>query len=286
MHFNQLLEIAGIDPAGTLVMRHRPKEKELRPIIARIAQEQPHLFNAFQAIQGEQVSKSVRKAHYIAPFFAMGGDSAVFVGLYEMKGYATRTRKQLSASPDVQALIELGMWEPQRSVTHWHDLALTDHLAPFRFSLTIRWPGATVGWVRWANRNVFEILPLPVAEDIRTDMPDWDKLDLSWGELKNLPPSWRARLAEWRGIYFIFDTATKQAYVGAAYGKDNLLGRWLNYAKRGHGGNKLLRGREPNNFRFSILQRVSPDMEPGEVQDLEASWKRRLHTREYGLNEN
>lgn len=286
MHFNQFLEIVSIDPAGTLVMRHRPKEKELRPIIARIAQEQSHLFNAFQAIQGERVSKSMRKARYIAPFIAMGGDSAIFVGLYAMNGYATKTRKQLLASADVRALIDLGMREPHRQVTHWHDLVRTDHLAPFRFSLTIRWPGATVAWVRWAHRNVFEILPLPVAEDIRADMPDWDELDLSWGELKNLPPSWGARLAEWRGIYRIFDTTTKQAYVGAAYGKNNLLGRWLNYAKRGHGGNKLLRGRDPSKFRFTILQRVSPDMEASDVQDLEASWKRRLHTREYGLNEN
>lgn len=175
---------------------------------------------------------------------------------------------------------------PSRPIYHWHDLELTEDLVPFRFSLSVQWLGATVGWVRWADRNVFEILPLPVAEPIRTDMPNWDKLDLTWGELKNLPHSWQARLREWGSIYCIFDTAIKQIYVGAAYGRDNLLGRWLNYAKRGHGGNKLLRERDPKHFRFSILQLVSPTAEPSEVQKLEASWKRRLHTREYGLNEN
>ena len=74
--------------------------------------------------------------------------------------------------------------------------------------------------------------------------------------------------------------------MGAAYGKDNILGRWLGYAKTGHGGNKLLRPRQPDGFRFSILQRVSPDMEPNEVMRLESSWKTRLHTREFGLNDN
>jgi len=40
-------------------------------------------------------------------------------------------------------------------------------------------------------------------------------------------------------------------------------------------------------FIFTILQRVSPDMEPDDVIRLESSWKQRLHTRQpYGLNDN
>ncbi len=38
-------------------------------------------------------------------------------------------------------------------------------------------------------------------------------------------------------------------------------------------------------FAFSILQRVSPEMDPADVIALEGSWKERLHTREHGLNE-
>jgi hypothetical protein len=64
-------------------------------------------------------------------------------------------------------------------------------------------------------------------------------------------------------------------------------GRWLNYAKTGDGGNKLLRLRKPDNLHFSILQRVSPDMVPEDVIRLESTWKDRLHTRgEFGLNVN
>lgn len=67
----------------------------------------------------------------------------------------------------------------------------------------------------------------------------------------------------------------------------NLLGRWRNYAASGHGGNRLLRQRDPANFRFSILQRVSPDMDPADIVRLEATWKARLHTRApAGLNDN
>jgi hypothetical protein len=102
-----------------------------------------------------------------------------------------------------------------------------------------------------------------------------------------LSPSWRSKLAEWRAIYYIFDVSDGKSYVGSAYGIDNLLGRWLRYAATGHVGNSLLKQRDHRNFQFSILQRLSPDMNADEVANLETSWKIRLHTRSPdGLNEN
>jgi hypothetical protein len=77
-----------------------------------------------------------------------------------------------------------------------------------------------------------------------------------------------------------------EGYVGAAYGKENILGRWLNYSASGHGCNKKLKARRPENFRFTILQRRSPDMEQNEVCQLEANWKDRLHICEWGFNYN
>jgi hypothetical protein len=117
-------------------------------------------------------------------------------------------------------------------------------------------------------------------------MPSWDKLIVTREELQALLPSWRASLSHWRGIYFIFDVSDGKGYVGSAYGSENLLSRWQYYALTGHGGNKGLRDRAPENLRFSILQRVSPDLAPEDVIQLEASWKERLHTRAFGLNEN
>lgn len=65
------------------------------------------------------------------------------------------------------------------------------------------------------------------------------------------------------------------------------LGRWFNYTASERGGNRLLEHRDPRNFRFSILQRVSPDMEADHVIRIESLWKQRLHTRKpYGLNGN
>ena len=77
-------------------------------------------------------------------------------------------------------------------------------------------------------------------------------------------------------------------YVGKADGEDNLLGRWRAYGATGHGGNARLRGRDPASFRFTILELVSPTAAPDVTMALEASWKRRLHTRDsrFGLNAN
>jgi hypothetical protein len=94
-------------------------------------------------------------------------------------------------------------------------------------------------------------------------------------------------LAEWRGVYLIFDEQDGRSYVGSAYGRDNLLGRWLTYARDGHGGNRELRERDPLGFRFTILERLAPDLPADEVIARENSWKARLHTRApFGLNAN
>ena len=118
-------------------------------------------------------------------------------------------------------------------------------------------------------------------------MPGWDELVLKWDELRILPKHWQAVLSQWRGIYYIFDTSDGKGYVGSAYGDKNLLGRWLNYSASGHGGNALLRKCDPQHFQFSILERVSPDMDANDVIQREVSWKHRLHTHSpLGLNDN
>lgn len=109
-------------------------------------------------------------------------------------------------------------------------------------------------------------------------MPHWRDLLVKWQEISMLPLSWRVALSHWRGIYFIYDHSDGKGYVGSAYGQDNLIGRWDYYAQSGHGGNAALLGRNPQNFTFSILERVAPGADVAEVVAIENSWKKRLHT--------
>jgi hypothetical protein len=135
--------------------------------------------------------------------------------------------------------------------------------------------------------NKFPIHAVLEESVLNEAMPEWNKCILSWAKLSILPVSWCDKLRGWRGIYYIYDRTDRMGYVGAAYGEDNILGRWEHYAESGHGGNALLRNRSPENFNFSILELVSPNMEPDAGIKLETTWKDRLHTRPpFGLNDN
>ncbi len=89
-------------------------------------------------------------------------------------------------------------------------------------------------------------------------------------------------------MYFIFDEADGKGYVGSAYGGDNSAWALAKLCRpQGTAGTACFRQRDPKSLRFTILQRVSPDMERDDVIRLEATWKDRLHTRKpHGLNEN
>ncbi len=234
------------------------------------------------------------RAGYVASFIGHEAGKALFVGLYKVGKNTPLSFKEywnIPAYKEMKALYGLQGFCPEtdgREVCLWFDLDMVDSMNEWKGRLVVNWPGLERSWYRWADRNeemnVFCIHP---ESQLIQRMPEWDDLDLSWHQLSALPRLWQASLSQWRGIYYIFDGSDQKGYVGSAYGADNLLGRWKNYAKSGHGGNKLLKQRDPKNFRFTILQRVSPDMGVEDVVLLEARWKKRLHTyAPSGLNDN
>jgi hypothetical protein len=293
MNLKDLLLGNNIDPQHVLVLRHRPREPELNKVLPWLAAESPDVFNAYQQTQTRQVERVMKRATYVAAFIGHEPGKALFVGLYSVKGWEPITPKEywrIPANVELKSFGHRGFTgESSRSSILWFDLVLTDFHAHWKGKLIVRWPPLDRNWYRWAHKPNNEMPVLAILEESALDaaMPEWDAIDLTWDELRVLPTQWKSRLSEWRGIYYIFDTSDGKGYVGSAYGESNLLGRWLNYADRGHGGNRLLQQRDPRGFRFTILQRVSPDMEAHDVIRLESSWKQRLHTHKpYGLNDN
>jgi hypothetical protein len=291
MTLNDLLRTRGIDPATVMVMRHRPSEPELNKVLPWLAAEQPDVFNAYQQTQTERVEKAMLATSYVAAFIGRESAKAIFVGLYRIGATTPLTREQFWAKPANSELRKFGMRgfaqnDPRYTVL-WFDLELTDFYAHWKGKLVVGWPPPERSWWRRAHKNEMPVVAIFERSVFDAAMPPWEELSLSWDDLGVLPSAWKAKLLEWRAIYHIFDTAIGKGYVGSAYGESNLLGRWLNYSVRGHGGNVLLRDRDPKHFRFSILQRVSPDMEAADVIRLESSWKLRLQTRHpFGLNDN
>jgi hypothetical protein len=188
-------------------------------------------------------------AGYVAAFIGREPGKALFVRLCSVKGWKPITQKEYWRIPANVALKTLGAKgftaEEQRSSILWFDLVLTDFYAHWKGKLIVRWPPLDKNWHRWAHKPKNEMPVLAVIDESALDasMPEWDAIDLSWEELGVLPSRWKSKLSEWRGIYYIFDISDGKGYVGSAYGESNLLGRWLSYAARGHGGNRLLRQR-------------------------------------------
>lgn len=295
MELNDLLTKQGLDPKTVLVMRHRPREPELHKVLPWLAAERPDTYNAYQQTQSPKAEKAMQKANYVASFIGHEAGKALFVGIYRRGASRPLTLDeywQVDAYIEMRDKYGLGGFDvesvhkQQRASLLWFDLELTENYIDWKGRLVIEWPPPERSWWRWAGRNTMPVHAIHERSILVREMPSWDQLLLTWHELQDLPSTWKAALRQWRGIYYIFDQSDEKGYIGSAYGSENLLGRWQDYAKRGHGGNKRLRERKPDNFRFSILQRVSPDLDAADVIQLEATWKDRLHTREYGLNEN
>lgn len=294
MNFNGLLTNEGLDPKQVLVFRHRPHEPQLNRVLPWLAAEKPDIFNAYQQTQPprlEAVMKKMSGTGYVASFIGQTPGKAVFAGLYAIGKSKALNFQQYWRIPAHEELRTLGMTgftqDPSRQSTLWFDLSLSGIYGHWKGRLVIKWPPPERSWWRRAHHNDMPILAILEDSALDKQMPTWDAIDLSWPELLILPTSWKSALSQWRAIYYIFDSSDGKGYVGSASGQNNLLGRWQNYAVQSDGGNRLLRKRDPRNFHFSILQRLSPDMERRDVVQIENSWKVRLHTRDpYGLNDN
>ena len=288
LDFNSLLTQVDVDPQHTLAVRHFPSEDALRQVLPWLVAERPELWLAYQQIQWASLEKAMAKAQYIASFIGQDPGRATFAGLYRIGKHRVLDHAGYYAFPGNAELLFLGMAgrRPDMGDCLAFELEPLDHWQDWIGHLTIRWPKPFQNWWRWAGRGSFPVETIEPESRFVCAMPEWQDIVLTHAELRSLPASWKAALAQWRGVYFIYDGGRRSGYVGSAYGASNILGRWQDYARSSHGGNRELRDSKPEDLRFSILQRTSPDLEPDGIIQLEASWKKRLHTREFGLNRN
>jgi len=162
--------------------------------------------------------------------------------------------------------------------------------------LVVGWGKDGINWHKYLkNLPVLELLPdgrkLPVFED-------YLEFRLSHQDLKELfahPDAhrdWRSALESVAGVYLILAEKTGDMYVGSAYGAAGIWGRWEQYAKTGHGGNKYLIDLlnsdpdYPGRFWFSLLQILPKSFTMTEVIKREELYKRKLGTRAHELHLN
>jgi len=287
LDFNAMLTTAGFQLNRTVVVRHRPTERKLQAVLPWLVADRPDLFQVYQSFQEGRAAACLMRRAQVISFLGLEPGRAVFAGASQI-GDATPVSEEIFQGTSGQAeLFELGQSRSTGSsgITRF-DLRPIPGWDRWVGRLVIDWPGKELSWFRLAEKNAFLITAITEENRFVQTMPNWTDLNLTWAQLQVLPRSWRARLAEWRGVYLIFDTDRGAGYVGSAAGAENILGRWANYGRTGHGGNVQLRSSRPESLRFSILQLTSPDLAMADVIAIESSWKARLHTREFGLNSN
>ncbi|WP_165905272.1 GIY-YIG nuclease family protein [Rhodovulum euryhalinum] len=284
--------MAGLDPSDVSVILHTTNLRPLRRMLQYLAAERRDLFDAYQAVHSDQATSTLRGRELVATFLPFEEGRLLFEGVYGIAAAEERPTAEIYANPAYRELEEVfGATDtgPDRNVAlrdrqvHF-TLEPRDELADLRGRIVIPVPvGRT--YVRIATRLEAHVLTILETPAFVPPPPAWDEFVIAGGLMRSLPRDWSERLRQWRGVYLIVDETDGARYVGSAYGADNLLGRWSDHVRGERGVTVELAARDPANFRFSILQLVSPTETAESVIALENNWKLRLHTRDHGLNQ-
>ena len=276
--FYNLLNLYDINPKDVKLVRHGNAEID---ILDSFRNNRKY----FEAYQSFQLFNKFGKAKHIAVFAPGRSTTAVFLGVYNIKTIIHN--KDLTKK--LHSIIDKYQFNDNwHIVAAWYDLELNQTFEDLSERLIIDWGKSTVSWVQSKDKNILEIKG---ANSIG-EFVSYDEIQINYNQLQNLSKdvitngTWINALSAVNGIYLIKDTSIGKLYVGSAYGDNGIYGRWMSYAKNGHGGNVKLKKLNPNNFEFSILEIATKTASADEVIHRESRWKKKLGTREFGLNLN
>jgi hypothetical protein len=200
-------------------------------------------------------------------------NDTVFIGLYEVWGRSTCLPGTLDPYNGTD-----------NAGLHLYDLERDSRFEGYCGRLVIDWGQGTRSWCQRADRQDKPILA--IRDRVHEPFPPAGEFVADIDSIPGLPPAWREQLQNTKGIYLLVDKEDGKAYVGSAKGGDSFWGRWTAYARNQHGGNVGMRARRGRSYQVCILQVVDTDQSDLAIEELEARWKRKLLTREHGLNLN
>src|SRR5690606_31993547 len=112
-----------------------------------------------------------------------------------------------------------------------------------------------------------------IAEQSEPRFPGFRSFTGLIDDVPTLPSGWQQVLRGVKGVYLLVDVETGQQYVGSAKGAESLLGRWMDYASDGHGGNAALieaskKGRRI--YQVSVLEVVDGNSLDETIEQIES----------------
>lgn len=275
--FNQLLMDAELDPREVRLLRHQTTLAAKRSLLEAWRTDRDE-FERYQSLQLNAKRTSFQR-QYWATFFGTWDGRTMFAGIYYVGA-----PQLLAEAVDVPLA---GTIEPAGTIDQY-PATLTAHLASYSERLYIDWGGGTSGKRSWSQRaetqnKLLTELHLGAAEE---PFPGYMALSAPLSRISESPSSWIQRLSEARGVYLLACPRNGELYVGSASGAGGFWSRWQEYRRTGHGGNVALIGREPTDWRVSILQVASSTDTLDDVLRAEQLWKAKLQTGEFGLTRN
>src|SRR5712691_3752800 len=271
--FNDVLRSESIDPTSVRLVRHLDTARREPTIYA--AWRSPngrHLVEEYQRIQSRRV---FRVGDLVASFVVTPRprNETLFIGIYHVGALG---ECEPGARDPIYGDDVAGM--------NRYDLVYDKRLAKYEERLSIEWGLGTRAWVQGAARQPKPIRALKDQDD--PPFPGFSKFCVDVDQIPGLYSSWQQRLREVKGIYVLVDKNTGDQYVGSAKGEESLLARFMAYAQTGHGGNVELRRRKGARYQVGVLEVVNLALPDRRIEEIEAWWKHKLLTREFGLNRN
>lgn len=267
---NDLLTLQGVDPAQVRLVRHQ----DLRLPAGRLYEAWRNDRAAFEAYQSVQVRDVFPIDAILASFIVTDARKTVFVGMYRVDSVGSCPPGTTDAllNSDVSGQVQYG-------------LEKLEVLSEYRDKLAIEWGPGTRVWVQRAANQSKPVIE--IAEQYEPKFPGFRRFARLVDDVPTLPSGWQQVLRSVKGVYLLVDVETGQQYVGSAKGADSLLGRWMDYATDGHGGNRALeqaRKKGRRTYQVSVLEVVDVNTPDETIEQTESYWKSKLLSREFGLN--
>jgi len=274
----------GFDPTDFKFVRHA--YMEINPL--DLYRNNPSKFDSYQSFQRTKHSKNYDGVNFIAVFAPFHSTQAILLGVWQVLDKLPSNKAPKNRLLDVKEFkwnLKLSSYYKLKKVAEFDELSER---------LVIEWGKGTVSWIQRRDKEVMALLQkTQIGEFV-----SYEKTILNWEELSQIAENprgnytWTNALKAVNGIYCITNVKDGRNYVGSAYGKNGIWGRWLNYTKTGHGNNKQLielvqkRPKTVEQFQFSILEILPGSSTADDAIEKENLWKMKLSAKIGGYNSN
>jgi hypothetical protein len=277
---DHFLRIYGLDTKkhNVKIVRHMDKRADL----GNFTKEEIEIY---QSIQDRPIFDGV---DYIVSFRGIERERGCFFGVYRVAAPKSTQHPEFNITNPELKKVSNGRY--------YYRLVREENFNSLEDRLVVKWRGRCINWQQALHSEkpvqVVELLAKGRIEPFR----QYDQVLLKYDELCQLMrhpdanADWHFALGSTAGVYLIVDTSSGAMYIGSASGKKGLLGRWMMYAKTGHGRNKKLKElleKQPGqqeHFQYCILQTLSCSLSRKEVIKYEQRFKKKLGRRACSLN--